>query len=293
MFWFRLPRRRVPVTIWIVGTVAALAVVLLAACLWFDRLYDEPQGEHAPSLVAYCGARSVLAVFAHPDDETFAAGALYDAGHSDGVSVRTVTLTRGENGHPEPHTCHIADLPVVRESELRRFGYTLGIDHQELWHYPDGGLAGAPREEIVGRLVKSIREGKPDLVLTFDPLVGYTNHRDHQVTGELTVEAVRRAADPAYREDLGPPHRARKVAYVIAPRLAFGRFAPAPLCQVVWTQPHTTVSTPVRRGLRSAGWRTHESQHMAAAFPFPAWLLDDFWDGEHYHVAEPETAGQP
>ena len=32
---------------------------------------------------------------------------------------------------------------------------------------------------------------------------------------------------------------------------------------------------------------------MAAAFPFPAWLLDDFWDGEHYHVAEPETAGQP
>src|SRR5689334_18918627 len=83
----------------IAGTAVLLAVLTLVTALWFDRLFEAPTAVYAPSLVEHLGARSVLAVFAHPDDETLAAGALADAGRREGVVVRTVTLTRGENGH--------------------------------------------------------------------------------------------------------------------------------------------------------------------------------------------------
>lgn len=273
---------------WIIGVAAALAVTALAAAFWFDALFEEPSARRVPSLIEHCESGSALAVFAHPDDETFAASALADAANRDGVWVRTITLTRGENGYPEPHTCRQADLPLVRESELRRFGFVLGIDHQEVWQYPDGSLSGVPADEILGRLVKLIREWKPDLVLTFDPEWGYTDHPDHRTTGRLTTDAVRLAMDPQHWPDLGPPHRPTKLAYVLAPRHAFARFGMAG----AMGQPEATVATPVRRGLRAAGWRIHESQHLGRAYPFPAWVLDDFWDKEHYRVVDPGT-GRP
>ena len=54
-------------------------------------------------------------------------------GSRDGIDVRTITLTRGEAGIPEPHVARGDDIRLIRESELRRYGFALGIDNQEVW----------------------------------------------------------------------------------------------------------------------------------------------------------------
>ena len=109
--------------------------MLLGVAIWFDRVFEEPTAGTAESLVGLVGARSVLAVFAHPDDETLVSGALAEAAGREGVEVRSVTLTRGEKGYDHPPICREADLGLVRESELRRYGHRLGIDHP---HRGDG-----------------------------------------------------------------------------------------------------------------------------------------------------------
>ena len=125
----------------------------LGGAVWFDRLFKAPIAVHVPSLLQHLGARSVLGIFAHPDDETLAAGVLADAGRRDGMDVWTITLTRGESGYLPPHIARREDLSLIRESELRRYGYALGVDHQELWDYPDGGLHTVPPYDIVDRIV--------------------------------------------------------------------------------------------------------------------------------------------
>ena len=61
-----------PLTVWIAGSVAAAATAILILALWFDRLFEAPGAVRVSSLIEHLNARSVLAVFAHPDDETLA-----------------------------------------------------------------------------------------------------------------------------------------------------------------------------------------------------------------------------
>jgi LmbE family N-acetylglucosaminyl deacetylase len=142
-----------PVTAWIASGVAIVGTIALIGALWFDSLFEAPTAVHHQSLTQHLGSRSVLAIFAHPDDETLAAGVLADAGSREGIEVRTITLTRGENGYEAPSVSRKEDLPLIRESELRRYGFALGIDHQEVWEYPDGGLRNVSGLALTGRLV--------------------------------------------------------------------------------------------------------------------------------------------
>jgi N-acetyl-1-D-myo-inositol-2-amino-2-deoxy-alpha-D-glucopyranoside deacetylase len=231
----------------------------------------------------------VLAVFAHPDDETLVSGALAEAAGREGVEVRSVTLTRGEKGYAHPPICREADLGLVRESELRRYGHLLGIDHQELWDYPDGSLADAASDPIVDRLVATIRRHAPGLVLGFDPAGGYTGHPDHKAAGALMTDAVRLAADPAYKPGLGPPHRPDRLAYVVAPRRMLRTFGDAAMREAAAVQPGPDVAIPVDTSLKGMGWEIHQSQHLGKAYGLPAWLLYDFFDKEHYVLIEPAS----
>jgi len=276
----------VPLTASIAAGFAIVSTVALVAALWFDRLFEAPTAAYVPSLVQHLGSRSILAVFAHPDDETLAAGVLADAGSREGIDVRTITLTRGENGQSAPSLSRREDLPLVRESELRRYGFALGIDHQELWKYPDGELDGVSRE-VVDRLVERIRTWKPDFVLTFDPAGGYNWHRDHRAAGTLATEAVRVSADPVYRPEFNPAHRTKQMGYLIAPARALSIFGGPGGRAVAEVQPKPNLSVPVASSLRILGWRTHASQRLDKAYPLPGWLLFDFWDKEHYFVFEP------
>lgn len=146
----------------------------------------------------------LLLIVPHPDDEVFGAGALLARIAASGGRAAILTLTRGAAGRTLG-LCSRAELPEVRERELRASLEQLGVedatilDHQD--YVPDDdrgvpphpGLAALPREELLGEMLAVIERTRPRVVLTFPPN-GSNGHPDHVVTSELATEAFRRAA---------------------------------------------------------------------------------------------------
>jgi N-acetylglucosamine malate deacetylase 2 len=119
---------------------------------------------------------SVLAVVAHPDDESFALGAVLDAFVQAGAEVTVLCFTRGEAS-----TLHgvEGDLATVREAELSGAARELGVQRVVLRDYPDGGLSQVPIGELVDIALEVADDGSCDGLVTFDP-DGVTGHPDHQ-----------------------------------------------------------------------------------------------------------------
>jgi LmbE family N-acetylglucosaminyl deacetylase len=154
--------------------------------------------------------RSLMAVFAHPDDESFGSGGtLARYGADPDVRVVLVCATRGEAGEiSDPALSSKEKLGEVREAELRCACQVLGIEALHLLGYRDSGMAGTPENqhpraltradfhEAVGKIVAHIRGEKPDVVVTFDETGGY-GHPDHIAIHHFTKAAYAAAADPA------------------------------------------------------------------------------------------------
>lgn len=133
-------------------------------------------------------ARSVLAVVAHPDDESFGLGATLEVLANDGAEVSVVCLTRGEaSTFGGRHT----DLADHRAREFSRAAEVLGAKCVELLAYPDDGLDRTPLDVLAAEIVRVIGEIEPDLLLVFDE-GGITGHRDHQ---RATAAAVRASGE--------------------------------------------------------------------------------------------------
>ncbi|WP_208605839.1 PIG-L family deacetylase [Streptomyces albus] len=130
--------------------------------------------------------RSVLAVVAHPDDESFALGALLAAFAADGARVSVLCLTHGEAS-----TLHgvAGDLERLRAGELAAAAAALGADDVRLLAYPDGRLAAADPAELAGRVEAVAQETGPDGLLVFDP-TGVTGHPDHAAATAAALGAA-------------------------------------------------------------------------------------------------------
>jgi LmbE family N-acetylglucosaminyl deacetylase len=146
-----------------------------------------------PAAVDLTAVGDVLAVWAHPDDETYLSGgllaALGDAGHR----VVCVTATRGESADPAATPAERAGLAELRTRELEAALAVLGVVEHHWWDYPDGGCADLEPSRPVDRLVALLDDVRPDAVVTFGP-EGFTGHPDHRTVSAWTDEAVRRAA---------------------------------------------------------------------------------------------------
>jgi LmbE family N-acetylglucosaminyl deacetylase len=119
--------------------------------------------------------RSVLAVVAHPDDESFALGAVL-AGFADaGAQVSVLCLTRGEAS-----TLHgiTGDLPQLRAAELAAATDILGLHEVELLAYPDGRLSDIGLHELAAHVMTAARRVTAGGIIGFD-LNGVTGHPDH------------------------------------------------------------------------------------------------------------------
>lgn len=138
------------------------------------------------------GWAGVLAVIAHPDDESFGLGAVIDRLTSAGAAVYIVCLTRG--GASTLNATH-ADLHRVRETELRQAAAELGAADVTLLDYPDGGLAAVPAAELAGHVEDAAARGRADGLLVFDD-TGVTGHPDHRAATGAAVRAGRRAGLP-------------------------------------------------------------------------------------------------
>lgn len=145
----------------------------------------------------------LLLIVPHPDDEAFGAGALLARTAAAGGRTAVFTLTRGAAGRTLG-LCTRAELPGVREAELREALTTLGVHDVTIADYqdyvpdddrglpPHAGLAAVPEEELVARMVEVIERTKPKAVLTFPPN-GANGHPDHVVTSALVTKAVKNA----------------------------------------------------------------------------------------------------
>jgi LmbE family N-acetylglucosaminyl deacetylase len=181
---------------------------------------------------------TLMAVFAHPDDEAFGiGGTLACYGADPDVRVVLVCATLGEAGKiSDPSLATPEHLGMVREEELRCSCQTLGVDTLYLLGYRDSGMAGTPEnldpralanadfDEAVGKIVDKIRRERPDVVVTFDQTGGY-GHPDHVAMHYHTKAAFSAAADPArYPEQIASglsPHQAKKLYYTAIPRRFF------------------------------------------------------------------------
>jgi LmbE family N-acetylglucosaminyl deacetylase len=133
----------------------------------------------------------LLAVWAHPDDETYLAGGLFAALGDLGVRVVCVTATRGEAADPAAGPDERAELAALRTDELEAALTTLGVAEHHWLDYPDGGCSDLDTAGPVARLTALLDEVRPGTVVTFGP-DGFTGHPDHRTVSAWTDLALAR-----------------------------------------------------------------------------------------------------
>jgi N-acetyl-1-D-myo-inositol-2-amino-2-deoxy-alpha-D-glucopyranoside deacetylase len=161
--------------------------------------------------------KTILSVLAHPDDESFGMGGTLALYATQGYEVYLVCATRGEVGDVhEDHLAGFASIAELRESELRCAASHLGLKDVFFLDYRDSGMPGSPEnlhpdaqinapvEEVAGKVVHFIRQTRPGVVLTFDPIGGY-RHPDHIHIHNATVLAFEKSNDPEFFPDAGAP----------------------------------------------------------------------------------------
>ena len=130
--------------------------------------------------------RSVLAVVAHPDDESFGLGAILDGFARQGAVVSVLCLTRGEASTLGDH----ADLSQVRAEELRNAARELGVNSAVLLNYRDGLLSDVVEQILASEVLSEVRERPVDGLVVFDPS-GITGHPDHMAATSAALAAAR------------------------------------------------------------------------------------------------------
>jgi mycothiol S-conjugate amidase len=196
--------------------------------------HTEMTSPNPPSAHQHCTERGaeplrLMAVHAHPDDESSKGGATMARYVRDGVEVLVATLTGGERGdilnkameRPEIRE----DLPAVRQAEMARARDILGVEQRfmgfidsglpegdPLPPLPEGCFAVLPLEEAAEPLVRAVRAFRPHVMLTYDERGGYP-HPDHIKCHQVSVEAFDAAADPDRYPGTGEPWQPLKLYY--------------------------------------------------------------------------------
>jgi LmbE family N-acetylglucosaminyl deacetylase len=174
---------------------------------------------------------TLLAVVAHPDDESFGMGGTLALYARRGVNVHLVCATGGESGTVAPEFLEKYDsIAELRAAELRCAAETLGLASVTMLSYRDSGMAGSPEnghpqalvnqplEEVAARLAHLMRQLRPQVVVTHDPIGGY-RHPDHIALHKATVRAFHTAGDPrAYPDDPLPPYQPQKLYFQTFPK---------------------------------------------------------------------------
>jgi LmbE family N-acetylglucosaminyl deacetylase len=174
--------------------------------------------------------RRLMAVLAHPDDETFGMGGTLALYARRGIEVHVICATRGEAGNVPPDLLQgYNDIGALREEELRCAAACLGVTNVHLLGYRDSGMLGspdnqhpkalaiAPLDEVANRVTTLIRQIRPQVVITFDPHGGY-NHPDHIAIHHATLRAFHASGDPSCFPNHLPHYSPQKLYYHVMPQ---------------------------------------------------------------------------
>ena len=178
------------------------------------------------------GKLRLMAVHAHPDDESSKGAATMARHVREGIDVMVCTMTGGERGdvlNPAMDRPEVkADMARIRQEEMARAREILGVQQRFMGFVdsglpegdpkpplPDGSFALVPPAEAAAPLVKAVREFRPHVILTYDENGGYP-HPDHIKTHQVTVEAFEAAADPDRYPEAGEPWQPLKLYYFVS-----------------------------------------------------------------------------
>lgn len=145
----------------------------------------------------------LVAVVAHPDDESFGCGSLIAQASLAGARVTVICATRGEAGERRPDpTTDAWPIDLLREAELCQAAIVLGVDEVTFLDLVDSGFSGDPPpnalismpiDRLAGRLLDQLADLRPDVVLTLD---GSDGHRDHLHLRDALGIAAKRLDQP-------------------------------------------------------------------------------------------------
>lgn len=171
----------------------------------------------------------LMAVHAHPDDESSKGAATMAKYAAEGHRVLVVSLTGGERGDILNKAMDLPEVQgrihEIRRDEMARAAEILGVEHAWLGFIdsglpegdplpplPEDAFALVPLEEPVGKLVALIREFKPHVMTTYDENGGYP-HPDHIRCHEVSVAAYEAAGDYRLYPEAGTPWTISKLYY--------------------------------------------------------------------------------
>lgn len=182
-----------------------------------------PASERLEAVVAPPDAwetpQRVLVILAHPDDPEFFCGATVARWTSAGHQVGYCLLTCGDKGSND-REIHPDELCSLRQKEQRAAAAILGVKNVRFLNYPDGYLV--PDLKLRRDITRVIRQERPDVVITCDPLTLYVgeerlNHPDHRAAGQATLDAIFPAARDhlnfieLWQDEKLEPHNVREV----------------------------------------------------------------------------------
>jgi mycothiol S-conjugate amidase len=172
----------------------------------------------------------LMTVHAHPDDESSKGAGTVSLYQAAGVKTVLVCCTGGEEGdilNPAMDRPEVREnLEAVRRAELDSAAAIIGYDEVVMLGYRDSGMPGtpansdprsfaaAPLDEAVGRLVRVIREERPEVIVTYPPEQNAYPHPDHIRVNEISEIAFDAAGDPGRFPDSGNAWQATRLVYV-------------------------------------------------------------------------------
>ena len=272
----------------------------------------------APDLESPDEPRRLLAVHAHPDDESSKGAGTVALASDAGVRCVLVCCTGGEAGdilNPAMDNEEVrADIAAVRRKELAQAAEILGYA-EVLWlGYRDSGMPGTPENEhpgnfanapfddAVGRLVAILRRERPHVVVTYPDIQDGYAHPDHLRVHDISVAAIRVAADSSQLSWAGPSWDVPKLYYSLWTRaraqathdklLELGLESPfePSWFRRPWQDFRTTtrVETGSVYARRKAALLAHQTQIDPASpfwFALPDEIAAEVHPWEEYHLA--------
>ena len=152
--------------------------------------------------------KKLLAIFAHPDDESFSAGGTIALYAKNGWYISLIVATNGEKGSTGPYIGETGKtLGIRRQEELRKAAQLLGIEHIEFLEFPDFGLKLLTPGTLEDPIYVYMKTSLPDVVITHDP-TGISNHPDHIKVCYAVTYAFQKYA--AHLNELQDPEKQMK-----------------------------------------------------------------------------------
>lgn len=262
---------------------AAVLLALMAAAFLFVRgQLNDSSVPKARSLLFPGAPKTVMAIWAHPDDEITSAGTLA-AMAGEGAQVVLIYLTRGEAARDTGYSREA--LAQVRRLEAQAAGTALGAHAVEVFEWPDGGLATADGEAVKAVLRERIARWSPSVLISFDERIGYYGHPDHVAAGRWARELAQEqnSVQRLYQATL--PKALIKLALKLV--AAFRNNYPTDPASGL---PAPTVAVPIGRFATTKRrlLDTHASQVKVIADvqpgydKLPAWLYYRLFDREYF-----------